>query len=530
VIEQWDHLSARLSQGLPGGGQPLATVQLLAPIPRPRRNIFCVGKNYSEHAREFGSSGYDQSAGSPGGDGDHVPKFPVVFTKPPSSVIGHGAGIDPHPAVTSELDYEAELAVIIGRGGADIPAERAFEHVWGYTIVNDVTARDRQRDHKQWLLGKGLDTFCPMGPYAVTADAVEASNLRVECRVNGELRQSASTADLVFDIPTLIATISAGMTLEPGDVIATGTPAGVGIGFHPPRFLHSGDLVEISITGLGVLRNRVARAADPALSSSAPAKGTLMKLNNGKEIFVESAGEGPAILFVHGLGGTTNFYEPQASALSSRHRVVRFDLPGAGRSPFAGKCSIESFADDIEAVMDAAGLDTASIVGHSMGTIAVQHFAATRPERVDKVVLLGPVREQPPAGKEATRQRAELVRREGMEAVADTIVGAATSERTRTEQPAIAAFVRELLTRQDPQGYAAHCEALADATAVDLGKIEAPVLLLTGSEDKVGAPATAEAMFNELPKASYELIDGIGHWTAIEAAQQVTNAIRDLLA
>jgi pimeloyl-ACP methyl ester carboxylesterase len=255
-----------------------------------------------------------------------------------------------------------------------------------------------------------------------------------------------------------------------------------------------------------------------------------MKLSNGKEIFVETTGEGPAVVFVHGLGGTTNFYEPQVATLAENHKVVRFDLPGAGRSPFAGACSIESFAEDIEAVMDAVGVSTASIVGHSMGTIAVQYFAATRPDRVEKVVLLGPVREQPQAGKEATRQRANVVREQGMEAVADAIVGAATSEQTRQQRPAVAAFVRELLTRQDPQGYAAHCEALADATAVDLGKIEAPVLLLTGSEDKVGAPATAEAMFNELPKASYEVIDGIGHWTAIEAAPQVTKSIRDFLA
>jgi 2-keto-4-pentenoate hydratase/2-oxohepta-3-ene-1,7-dioic acid hydratase in catechol pathway len=130
--------------------------------------------------------------------------------------------------------------------------------VWGYTIVNDVTARDRQRDHKQWFLGKGLDTFCPMGPYAVTADEVDGTALQVECRVNGELRQKAGTADLVFGIPELIETISAGLTLEPGDVIATGTPAGVGIGFDPPRFLSAGDVIEISISGLGTLRNGVA--------------------------------------------------------------------------------------------------------------------------------------------------------------------------------------------------------------------------------------------------------------------------------
>jgi len=255
-----------------------------------------------------------------------------------------------------------------------------------------------------------------------------------------------------------------------------------------------------------------------------------MKLSTGRDVFVEAAGEGPAVVFVHGLGGTTNFYQPQAEALLASHRVVRFDLPGAGRSPYAGPVSIESFADDLEAVLDASDLSSASIVGHSMGTIVVQHFAATRPERVEKVVLLGPVREQPPAGKEATRQRAAVVREQGMRAIADAVVGAATSEQTRREQPAVAAFVRELLTRQDPQGYAAHCEALADATAVDLSRITASVLLITGSEDKVGAPATAEAMAKELDAGSIEVIDGIGHWTALEAATRVTAALTDFLA
>jgi 2-keto-4-pentenoate hydratase/2-oxohepta-3-ene-1,7-dioic acid hydratase in catechol pathway len=256
LIEDWPQLRSRLSAGPVGAGLPLAEVRVLAPIPRPRRNVFCVGKNYREHAREFGKSGYDQSSGH--ATDSHVPDFPVVFTKAPTSVIGPEVAVDPHPTVTKELDYEAELAVIIGEGGADIPASRALEHVWGYTIVNDVTARDRQRDHKQWFLGKSLDGFCPMGPYAVTADEIDEDALTVECHVNGELRQQASTADLVFDIPTLIETISAGLTLEPGDIIATGTPAGVGIGFDPPRFLRSGDLVEVSITGLGTLRNRVA--------------------------------------------------------------------------------------------------------------------------------------------------------------------------------------------------------------------------------------------------------------------------------
>ena len=167
--------------------------------------------------------------------------------------------IDPHHGVTSELDYEGELGVIIGRGGRGINRCEASGHVWGYTVINDVTARDLQRDHKQWLLGKSLDTHCPMGPYAVSADeAGDVQTLEVETRVNGERRQHAPVKDLIFDIPTLIETLSAGITLLPGDIIATGTPAGVGIGFDPPKFLTSGDVVEVSITGLGTLHNRIA--------------------------------------------------------------------------------------------------------------------------------------------------------------------------------------------------------------------------------------------------------------------------------
>lgn len=248
------------------------------------------------------------------------------------------------------------------------------------------------------------------------------------------------------------------------------------------------------------------------------------------DLFVETAGSGNPILFVHGLGGTTNFYQPQASGLSAHHQVIRFDLPGAGLSPARPSVSIESFADDMEAVLDAAGVAQADIVGHSMGTIAVQHFAVTRPERVRRVALLGPVREQPPAGKEATRARAQTVRAEGMTAVADTIVGGALSEQTRRQRPEVAAFVRELLMRQDPQGYASHCEALANATAVEIAKIEAPTLLLTGSEDKVGSPEVAKSMFEELPNGSYEIIDGIGHWTALEAPRRVTDALRDFFS
>jgi len=252
VIERFDCLAAALSAK--GEELALADVNLLAPIVTPQRNIFCVGKNYLEHAKEFSRSGFEAGAVK----GAEVDEYPAVFSKPPSTVVGPGARVDLHSHVTSSVDYEAELTLVIGKGGRDIPAKNAFNHIFGYTIINDVTARDRQRNHKQWFLGKSLDTFCPMGPWITTRDEVDAENLDVKCWVNDELRQNANTRDLIFGIPSLIATISAGLTLQPGDLIATGTPVGVGIGFHPPKFLKMGDVVSISIEGLGTLTNTFA--------------------------------------------------------------------------------------------------------------------------------------------------------------------------------------------------------------------------------------------------------------------------------
>ncbi len=227
--------------------------RIVAPIPRPARNIFCVGKNYYEHAKEFASSGFDATAK------EVVPEHPVVFTKQPTSVSGPGDAIPAHLDDTNSVDYEGELAVIIGKGGRGISRAAAMEHVFGYTIVNDVTSRQLQQKHRQWVLGKGIDGFCPMGPAVVTADEVgDPTALRLRTYVNGELRQDAPVKDLIFDIPTLIETISRYITLEPGDIIATGTPAGVGIGFTPPKFLKKGDVVRIEIDRLGVLENIVA--------------------------------------------------------------------------------------------------------------------------------------------------------------------------------------------------------------------------------------------------------------------------------
>ncbi|WGF89566.1 fumarylacetoacetate hydrolase family protein [Marinivivus vitaminiproducens] len=246
---------ARRALAADGVRIPIERLRILAPLPRPARNIFCVGKNYHEHAAEFHKSGFDASSAR---DGSGVPAHPIIFTKAPSSVIGPGVAIPRDLDPTDSVDYEGELAVVIGTGGRGIARADAFAHVYGYTIVNDVTARALQKRHAQWLLGKSIDGFCPMGPAIVTADSIgDVAALHLVTRVNDEVRQDARVADLIFDIPDLIETISRGITLEPGDVIATGTPVGVGIGFDPPRFLKQGDTVSITIDPLGTLTNPV---------------------------------------------------------------------------------------------------------------------------------------------------------------------------------------------------------------------------------------------------------------------------------
>lgn len=256
IIREGGAALQRLRDGLARGGAgfaPLNEVELHAPIPTPQRNIFCIGKNYVEHAKEFQGSGFDASS-----RGQDVPDAPIVFTKAPSSVIGSGERIESDLDPTGSLDYEGELAVVIGKGGRGIGKADAMAHVFGYTLVNDVTARETQNRHKQWFLGKSPDTFCPMGPVILTADAVpDVGAMRLQTRVNGELRQDAYVRDLIFDIPTIIETISAAITLQPGDIIATGTPAGVAIGFNPPRYLKPGDRVEVSIEEIGTLENQV---------------------------------------------------------------------------------------------------------------------------------------------------------------------------------------------------------------------------------------------------------------------------------
>jgi 2-keto-4-pentenoate hydratase/2-oxohepta-3-ene-1,7-dioic acid hydratase in catechol pathway len=229
----------------------LNTALLKAPIPRPAKNVFCVGWNYLEHFEEGGQKLQDSR---------ELPKYPVFFSKVPTAVNGPYDPIPYDASVSTQLDWEVELGVIIGKGGKNISEADALKHVFGYTVINDVTWRDLQRRHGgQWHKGKSLDGTCPMGPCIVTAEALDHANLNVECRVSGVVKQKSNTKHLYFKLPRLIYELSLGMTLEPGDIISTGTPEGVGFARTPPEWLKEGDLLETEIEGIGVMRNPIGR-------------------------------------------------------------------------------------------------------------------------------------------------------------------------------------------------------------------------------------------------------------------------------
>lgn len=231
----------------------LSAVTLLSPIPRPNKNVFCVGRNYKAHIEEGA-----RARGVP----LVFPTVPEFFSKPPTAVIGHGADIRLDTKLTEQLDYEVELALVIGKTCRDISVDEAMSAVFGYTVLNDVTARDLQKRHHQWFKGKGLDTYCPIGPWIVTADDFgDPSGRRVTLRVNGETRQDSSTSDLLFNCATIVSVLSQGLTLEPGDIVATGTPAGVALGMTPQLWLVDGDVVEAEVEGVGILRNTVRAVA-----------------------------------------------------------------------------------------------------------------------------------------------------------------------------------------------------------------------------------------------------------------------------
>lgn len=243
---------ARAEAERAGDGLPLSGVRLLAPIPRPRENVVCLGMNYVAHAYES-----ERAKGRE----PRLPPHPVFFTKAPTSVCAPDDDIPLDPRVTKQMDYEVELAFVIGRGGKNIAREQALDHVFGYTILNDISARDLQSQHLQFFKGKSLDRACPIGPWIVTADEIgDPAALGLRLRLNGETRQDSSVGDLIFDIPAIIAALSLGQTIEPGLIISTGTPSGVGLGRTPPEYMRPGDVMEAEIDRIGVLRNRVVAA------------------------------------------------------------------------------------------------------------------------------------------------------------------------------------------------------------------------------------------------------------------------------
>lgn len=224
-------------------------ITLLAPIPRPAKNIFCVGRNYLDHINE----GYKAR-----GMEVKLPEHIQLFSKPPTTVIGPGGKIRYDEKITQKLDYEIELGVVLGKSGRDIAEDTAMEHIFGYTVINDITARDLQRLHDQWFKGKGLDASCPMGPWIITKDEIaDPQNIQLTLTVNGKIRQSASTSQMIFKLPAIISELSKGLTLEAGDIIATGTPSGVGYAMDPPGLLKNGDVVRCEISGIGAIVNTV---------------------------------------------------------------------------------------------------------------------------------------------------------------------------------------------------------------------------------------------------------------------------------
>jgi 2-keto-4-pentenoate hydratase/2-oxohepta-3-ene-1,7-dioic acid hydratase in catechol pathway len=259
--DSWKHMRELVERNDPGGDFPSATrksppgsfpvsdIRWHAPIPRPSKNVFCLGRNYVAHAEE---------AARARGQEVKIPTIPVIFTKAPTSVTGPFDDIPVDRGVTQQVDWEVELGAVIGQAGRNIPRADALQHVFGFTVINDVSARDLQQQHMQWFKGKSLDAFCPMGPVVVTADEFgDPQSKQLQLRVNGVTKQDASTAKMIFAVDVIIEWLSKGLTLEPGDIIATGTPEGVGMGRTPQEFLMDGDLLETEVEGIGTLRNRI---------------------------------------------------------------------------------------------------------------------------------------------------------------------------------------------------------------------------------------------------------------------------------
>ncbi|KAF8518680.1 putative hydrolase [Hysterangium stoloniferum] len=542
LIEDYPQLSAdHRFEFVVGSEQQLSLVEKLAPL--TGRDIICIGKNYVEHAKEFNQSGFDAS------DKKDQPEFPVFFTKRASSIVPDGHPIYLHPTVTSSVDYEGELGVIIGKGGIGIKKEDAWSHVWGAVIINDVTARERQRDHKQFFIGKSLDSFCPMGSYVVPSSSLSFTDLHLTTKVNGEVRQSQNTSELIFDIPTLIETASSGITLHPGDVIATGTPYGTGMAKPPGVWLKEGDIVEISIPPLGVLRSPVA-APNIALIPSSPvrtrnafssfAKGGKVEVGSPPKalhIQVSGAEDGQPVIFFHGLGGSLQNYKAviEIGGLEKTNRVILFDLEGHGLSPLSlqGRkgLSITQFADDGKDILDHFSISKAHVVGHSMGGMIAAAFATRHPERVKNLLLLGPALYYGPEKLEGLRKRAELAEQAGMSVIAETLSGGiALSRKTLSSNPLVKAVVQHSVAGTPVEGYTRACRALADAPTPDFTCIKAEkVVIVAGKEDQIIPKSLIDQAESYLPGSQVIWIEDCGHWHVLEDIDRTAEIFKEFL-
>ncbi|KAL0937489.1 fumarylacetoacetate hydrolase [Colletotrichum truncatum] len=541
VIEAGSHQITAAS----GPAIPLKDVKILPPV--SGRDVLAVGKNYMEHAKEFNSSGYDSS------DKVDKPSHPVIFTKRATSIIAHGDDIFLHKGFTESADYEGEIGVIIGKAGFRVNEADAWDYVWGYTIINDLTARERQRDHKQFYIGKSPDNFCPMGPVAVPKEDLPKT-LRIQTHVNGELRQNATTEDLIFSIPHLISTLSAGTTLQPGDVLATGTPAGVGIGRNPPIFLQHGDEISISIDGIGTLTNKVSenvsvnttakrfssQSAFQLTNAARSIQGTAglvsvnskllnyQRLGNGKEI----------IIFVHGIGSTKEFWTPLISTLNTQDSATAhiFDFEGHGLSPThpLSELSIASLTADLAGIFELAGVSdqsSATLVGHSMGSLIAAKFALDHPSLVKKLILIGPPPSPfPRVAVETLLSTAALVRTQGISAILEKSVSSGLSEHTKTKNPLAVAAVRLSLLGQDPEAYAKAISALAKfEESLALEKLEAETLIISGEHDVLSTPAVGQDYASRIPKSNHVVLPNTGHWYVFEDVAGVVKSLQDFL-
>ena len=529
---------------------PFSTVHLLPSI--SGRDVLAVGKNYLDHANEFHASGYDSS------DKTALPSHPVNFTKRATSIIASGEEIYPHPTYADTLDYEGEIGVILSKPGYRIAKKQAWEYVWGFTLINDVTSRNEQRDHKQFFLGKSGDGYCPMGPVAVPKEQFVDTDggftgVEFETKVNGEVRQRGKLKDLIFDIPTLVEVVSSAQTVRRGDVIATGTPMGVGFGFEPPKWLRPSDEVCIEAEGLGVLTNKVAdgksvnattqralEESDVPFTNLGKTGGTGLTMFPGRKmLYYKKTGKagGKPMVCVHGLGGTSGYYEPLEGLLGGDYEIHTFDLEGQGLSPTKAdsKLSIASFARDLDAVVQHASIKGGiTLVAHSMGCLVALKWASQNAEKIEKLILMGPVPSPlPEMGAKNNYARARTVREKGMGPVVDGIIANGTSQKMQKERPVSVAAVRLMMMNQTAEAYAKACMALADSSQDSIqvdGLKGKPVLLLTGAQDAITPEAACKAWKEKLGEgAVVSVVDGVGHLHLLEDVEAVNKEIVSFL-